>query len=490
MQKILNSLYGKLSAMFLVLLLVSGTALLTFLFYTSRDFVAETDQKLNRSLAEDLALRFQPFLKDSLNYGAIEHTFKELMVMNPRVEIYLLDSEGNLLAYFADPEKIKRMSVHIEPINAFLSTSPSLPLYGDDPRSSNRKKPFSATPVLIGGTQPGYLYVILGGEQYDTASSMVRESYIVRSGILALIGIFLCTSLAGLLLFFLLTKRLRTVTGSVQKFAQGDYPQRVLVHSRDEIGQLGIAFNQMADTIISSMEKIRQNDVLRRELIANISHDLRSPLASIQGYLETVLMKESTLSLEQRRRFLNTVYHNVSMLSRLVNELFELSKLDARQVEPQTEPFSLAELAQDLILEFQPQAEEKRIRLHPPNSPNLPFVYADIGMIERALSNLLENALRYTPEGGDVTVKLTPLENSVQVCVQDNGQGISPEDLPFIFDRFYRADKSRAKNASSAGLGLAIAQKILEAHNSQICVQSEINTGTTFTFELPAYKPV
>ncbi|MDA0746641.1 MAG: sensor histidine kinase, partial [bacterium] len=169
MQKILNSLYGKLSAMFLVLLLVSGTALLTFLFYTSRDFVAETDQKLNRSLAEDLALRFQPFLKDSLNYGAIEHTFKELMVMNPRVEIYLLDSEGNLLAYFADPEKIKRMSVHIEPINAFLSTSPSLPLYGDDPRSSNRKKPFSATPVLIGGTQPGYLYVILGGEQYDTA---------------------------------------------------------------------------------------------------------------------------------------------------------------------------------------------------------------------------------------------------------------------------------------------------------------------------------
>ncbi|MDA0746200.1 MAG: HAMP domain-containing sensor histidine kinase, partial [bacterium] len=276
----------------------------------------------------------------------------------------------------------------------------------------------------------------------------------------------------------------------VQKFAQGDYPQRVLVHSRDEIGQLGIAFNQMADTIISSMEKIRQNDVLRRELIANISHDLRSPLASIQGYLETVLMKESTLSLEQRRRFLNTVYHNVSMLSRLVNELFELSKLDARQVEPQTEPFSLAELAQDLILEFQPQAEEKRIRLHPPNSPNLPFVYADIGMIERALSNLLENALRYTPEGGDVTVKLTPLENSVQVCVQDNGQGISPEDLPFIFDRFYRADKSRAKNASSAGLGLAIAQKILEAHNSQICVQSEINTGTTFTFELPAYKPV
>ena len=488
MTKGLNSLYWKIATIFLVVLLVFGAVQLFVSLHTSVDFVAETDQKLNRGLARDLAERFAPFLADSLDYGAIEHTFHELMVMNPRVEIYLLDEEGSLLAYFAPPEKIKRTAVSIEPIKRFLQageTTPT-PIYGDDPRSPTRRKPFSATSVLIGGEQKGYLYVILGGEQYDSISSVLQGSYIVKNSAFAFGAVFLCTGLAGLVLFFLLTKRLRLMTSAVKRFESGDYRQRIAVGSDDEMGQLGQAFNQMAGTIASTMDRISQNDALRRELIANVSHDLRTPLASIQGYLETVLMKESELSLEERQRFLDIIYHNVTMLGRLVHELFELSKLDARQSEPQPEAFSLAELAQDVALDFQPQAKSESIRLDVDLPQDLPLVHADIGMIERVLANLIENALHYTPAGGRVAVELVPQADGVGVRGSDTGQGIAPRDLPHIFDRFYRAEKNRSRLAGGTGLGLAIARKIVEAHGGEIAVQSQVDVGTTFSFALTA----
>lgn len=482
----LNSLYGKLSIIFLVLLLGLGGVQ----FYVSRqasmDFAAETDQKLNRTLAQDLAKRFEPYLEEQADYGAIEHTFHELMVMNPRVEIYLLDEEGTLLAYFAEQEKIKRMAVDMVPIRDYLDPEhlQSLPIYGDDPRSPDRQKPFSVTPVVIGGSQRGYLYVILGGEQYDSVSSMVGESYTIRTSAYLIGGAFVFTGLAGLLLFFFLTKRLRTMTTTVRGFEQGQYDERLAVRANDEIGQLGRAFNQMADTIVENLEQLKQNDVLRRELVANISHDLRSPMASIQGYLETVLMKDATLEPEKRRQFLNTIYHNVTMLSRMVNELFELSKLDAKQVEPEFEAFSIAELVQDMSLEFQPQAEEKKIRLVMSPAEGLPFVFADIGMIERVMGNLIENAIRYTPEGGEVRVGLERSADGVAVSVSDTGQGIAADDLPHIFDRFFRAEKSRSKLSGGTGLGLAIAKKIVEAHGRAISVKSTVNVGTTFGFAL------
>ncbi|MFT7695272.1 MAG: signal transduction histidine kinase, partial [Candidatus Latescibacterota bacterium] len=402
-----------------------------------------------------------------------------------RVEIYLVDEEGQLLAYFAEPEKIKRMSIDMEPVHTFLGDGElHLPLYGDDPRSPERRKPFSATPVKIGGTQSGYLYVILGGEQYDSVSSMLAGSYIAKTGASILGWAFVAAGLAGLLLFFFLTKRLRSVTATVSRFAEGDYQQRVQPGSDDEIGQLGRTFNQMADHLVESMAKMKMNDALRRELVANVSHDLRTPLASIQGYLETIFMKENEIDEERRQQFLDIIYQNTTMLNRLVGELFELSKLDAHQSEPDTEPFSLIELAQDTVLDFLPRAEKQGVFLEADFSPELPFAHGDIAMVERVLTNLVENALRHTPAGGRIRLAITSTGDALQCEVTDTGQGISTEDLPHIFDRFYRAEKGRS-NKNSTGLGLAIAQKIIEAHGGQISATSTEGEGATFRFALP-----
>jgi len=482
------SLYWKISAVFLLLLVVLGTAQLVLTLRWARSFVQETDQTLNRTLAADLAVTFAPYLDNGLDFDGISHAFKDLMVMNPRVELYLLDDGGNVTAYFAEPDKIKRMTVDLRPVLAYTNDAQP-PLLGDDPRSEDRQKPFSVAPVRI-GNKPGYLYVILGGEQYDSVSAMVAGSSILQTSILVITLALLLTATAGLVLFFIVTRRLRGITEAVNHFRQGHLEARSPVVTRDEIGQLGSAFNEMAETIITNMRELERSDRLRRELVANVSHDLRSPLASIQGYVETVIMKDAALDASQRNEILEVIYQNTTRLSRLVDELFELSRLDAEQTQPNSEPFSMTELIQDVVLKFKPQAGQKVVSLENNLPEELSLVVGDVGMIERVLSNLIDNAIRYSSEGGTVSVELEKRDDRELVCVSDTGPGIPSRDLPHIFDRFYRVEKSRTRESGGSGLGLAIARRIIELHGSRIEAESTEGEGATFSFQLPVYTPL
>ncbi len=470
--------------MFLFLLLALGVVLIFLSVRSAVNFLRETDQQLNRNLARDLAQELHPYLRDSLNTRGIEESFHHLMVMNPRVELYLLDETGDIVAFFADPEKVKRQSVDLQPVGRFLTKSENLPILGDDPRDPERKKPFSVTHITYGQNQKGYLYVILGGEEFDTASEMIKGSYIVRTMVVSLSVTILFTGLVGLIGFAFLTKRFHRMTATVRKFESGDFRERIAVYSQDEIGQLASAFNQMADTIEANMDELQRTDRLRRELVANISHDLRSPLASMQGYLETIQMKEDTLSTQERQKYFRIIFDNTRQLSKLVDELFELSKLDANQVQPHAEAFSLAELTQDVVMKFRPKAEKLNIKLDMALDKTLPPVYADIGLIERALCNLIDNALQYTPENGIVEVEVFRNAQNVRVTVKDTGYGIPAEEIPFVFERFYRVEKSRTRAAGGTGLGLAIAKKILDLHQKTIFIKSVLNQGTTLWFDL------
>lgn len=280
----------------------------------------------------------------------------------------------------------------------------------------------------------------------------------------------------------------------MEAFTQSDFsdPVNLSSHSnttsRDEIDRLGVTFSQMADRILQQLTKLKQTDRLRRELVANVSHDLRTPLASLQGYLETLLLKEGKLTPQEQRNYLEIATKHSERLGKLVYELFELAKLDSHETQLHLEAFSLGELVQDVTQKFQLAAEKRRILLQTDFSADLPFAWADIGLIERVLENLIENALRYTPEGGTVTVALIRGDEKITVQVSDTGCGIPQGDIPYIFDRFYRAEKNQPERLSGAGLGLAIAKRILELHGSPIEVNSTLNVGTTFTFPLSVYK--
>ncbi|MBT5058810.1 MAG: HAMP domain-containing histidine kinase, partial [Gemmatimonadetes bacterium] len=478
----LNRFYLRMSAILLGLLLTAGVVQVGVTLNSYGDFVRESDQRLNRDLAANLAKTFHPFLADSLDQDAIGHVIHESMAMNPFIEIYVVGEQGQLLAYFADPSKIKRMAVDLGPVRSWLADEGDLPLpwLGDDPRSERGRKPFSATPISVGGN-PGYLYVILGGELYDSSAAMIRESYILRATATTLIVVVVCAAIVGVLSFLLLTRRLRHMTDIVRRFRQGDWGQRVQPRDADELGELGAAFDQMADTIVDNVDQLKEVDRQRREMVANISHDLRSPLTSVQGYIETILLRESDLSNEQRRQYLQTVSQSVRFLNRLVNQLFELSKLESGQSQPATEVFSIEELAHDVTAKYQPLADQKQVSLTASKPQALRHVRADISMIERTLDNLIENALRFTPPEGQISIELQQDEGDVLIDVTDTGAGIPADELPHIFDRFYRV----RRHPDGTGLGLAISQRILEAHERSISVKSRVNEGSVFSFSLP-----
>ena len=254
----------------------------------------------------------------------------------------------------------------------------------------------------------------------------------------------------------------------------------------DEIARLELTFRQMAERIDRQLQELQQTDNLRRELVTNISHDLRTPLTTLQGYLETLSLKNTSLTDTERKQYLETAVRHCSRLTGLVDELFELAKLDSCEHISYSEPFSLSELAQDIVQKYRLKASEMNIELHTQSAETSPPVYGDIGMLERVLENLIDNALQHTTAGGRVSVEMHPRGEHVIVRVTDTGCGIPKDELEHVFDRFYRAGNSTSDTDQHAGLGLAIARRIIELHGSHIEVSSEEGKGTEFSFSMPA----
>lgn len=483
-----RTLYARL-ALVLVLLLVSMGLIYSLLTVSAtHHYLREVNQQLNRNLARNLVADRNLVEEGRLNEAKLKETFHDYMVINPSIEIYLLDRNGKILSYSADPGKVKRKHVSLGPIRAFLRND-SYPVLGDDPRSYDRRKAFSVTPIPSAANPQGYLYVVLQGEEFDAVNNTIRESYFLRLSGWAVAGSLIFGLLAGLLIFHLLTRRLRRLAWLMDSFrisnlsAYVPYGQAPPARS-DEIDRLGMTFDQMAERIIRQLDELKTQDMLRRELVAQVSHDLRTPLASLHGYLETLQLKAATLSEAERREYLGTALRHSERLTRLVLDLFELAKLDATRTPPRCEPFGAAELVQDVVQKFQLQARQRGITLNIDIADDtLPRVEAEIGLIERVLENLIENALEHTPEGGRVRVGIRRDAQRVLVTVSDSGRGIASADLPRVFDRFYQAGNDH-RGKDHAGLGLAIAKQILDLHHQTIEVSSVPGNGASFTFSL------
>jgi signal transduction histidine kinase len=495
MSRVFRSLYSKLAAVLTGLFCLVGLSFVVVTLFSTEMYQQEVNQRLNSKLAEHIVAEKLLLENNDVNEEALEEIFHMLMVINPSIEIYLLDTEGNILAFSASPGKVKRKHVNLEPVKSWLEGDATIPVLGDDPRDPDGKKVFTVARIPEKGTLQGYLYVILGGEIYDNVVQKLKGSYILQLSTWMICASLLFALIAGLVLFASLTGRLKRLANVMDAFRRGatlkqiDFPVKKLKHSVDEIDRLGSIFKEMAERIEDQLERLQKADALRRELIANVSHDLRTPLATLQGYIETLLLKEDSLSEEDRRNYLETAIRHCERLSKLVSELFELAKLDSDEISVERESFNLGELVQDVVQKFQLKAGEKGIHISTTIENDLPFVNADIGLIERVLENLIDNAIHYTPRGGSISLMLAPQEEVVSVRISDTGYGIPEEELPSIFNRFYQLDVGRKGKPGHSGLGLAITKRILELHDRSIDVTSALNSGTTFTFQLPAYIP-
>lgn len=486
-----HTLFAKLAVVLGAVLL--GIGLLYVLFSTSlaQHYQQTFLQNLNRDLARNLIVDHNLISAGRLDEAALRETFHHYMVVNPSIEIYLLDAAGAILSYSAEPGKVKRRYVDLGPVREFLAGR-SFPLLGDDPRSHDRRKVFSAAPIPSAQVGESYLYVVLRGEEYERIEQLFQDDLRMRlsgAAVLASLGVGLGV---GLVVFRKLTRRLQQLAGSMRQFCEGSINAYIPFPERsggdDEIDQLGRHYNRMAERIGRQLEDLRHQDKVRRELVANVSHDLRTPLAALRGYIETLEIHADDFDPETRAQYLGIALAHSRRLTRLVDELFELAKLDAREIQLHTEPFAPAELVQDVIQKFQLSAVEHGVRLDMEYGEWLPLVNADIGLVERVLENFISNSLRHTPSGGEINVLLRRCGAQVEISIRDDGEGILPEDLPHIFDRFYRgADQGRG--GYHAGLGLAIAQRIISLHGETIDVVSHPGKGAVFSFRLPVWRP-
>jgi two-component system OmpR family sensor kinase len=482
---VVGSLYTKLAIILTALFGLVALVFVLLLSQATERYQQEVAQKLNAALAGHIVDEHPLFTDGEIDHASLERLFHSLMVINPKVELYLLDTDGRILDFSAPPGKVRRERVDLAPVRRFISRDYTPPLSGDDPRDPGRRKVFSAAPIDVGGGRVGYLYVILASEQYDSVAQMLAGSYVIKVNALLTLVTVVFALLAALLLFAMLTRRLRRLTRAVEDFQYagftGSLPQGG--RSGDEIDRLTLSVNAMAERIAGQVRHLQEIDTQRRELVANVSHDLRTPLASLQGYLETLRLKDGDLGETDRLWHLEVAHRHCMHLGRLVEELFDLARLDANEVQPVLEPFSLAELVQDVVHKFELRARQCEVSLLARYDENLPFVIGDIALIERVMDNLIENALRHTPAGGTVTVAVQPVGETLAVRIIDTGAGIASEDLPHVFERFYQSDKMRTRGG--AGLGLAIARRIVELHGRDIRAASTLGRGTTFAFDLP-----
>jgi two-component system, OmpR family, sensor kinase len=490
----MKSLHGKFFLLIGALVLIMGATAFLLQMRSIREYSLAMTQALNERLAQQIAalyLRGVQLPSDSLpaTIASIESKLAPLMVVNPGIELYILDNHAHLLAYTVPANEVRRKTVNPKPIKDFLEHHFMFPLLGDNPRSAESASIFSAALLDPAYPDAGYLYVILGGPQYDAAAHRLQSKLLFR-GAFTIVGIGIAVALAaGFFVLITMTRRLRLLVSAIDAFRNSQFRSLASVqvgarNEGDELDRLGHAYNAMVTHIQTQMEKIARSDALRRDLIAGVSHDLRTPLASLRGYIETLQIKEDALSPSERREYLQVVSSQSERLHRLVEELFELAKLQDLELRINLEPFSPSELVQDIVQKFSLAAKDKGLELHATFMPNAPLMMGDISLIERLLDNLLENAIRHTAKGR-IEVSVSADAAAITLEVTDTGIGISDDVLPHIFERFY-VDKTRGPSSGGTGLGLAIVKRIAELHGGQVSAYSQLAVGTTFHVRLPA----
>ena len=476
----------RLSLTFALLLLLCSGMSAWIQLRSSRMHEMEVVQGLSRDLASSIARDTQLTDSHGLMPDAVRRLFDQLMLVNPSVEAYLVEPDGRIAGHAAPEGRLKRERIDLEPVRSLLADQP-LPILGDDPRSSDGRKVFSAAPLRVGGRDVGYVYVVLLGEAHDQLNARGSKHAVLTTALWSIAMVaFLCL-VAGLTAFTFITRPLRRLTQSVRGFDINGPPPELLpppaiaVNSRDEIAVLDGAYRQMVGRIGEQWRALTRQDQERRELIANVSHDLRTPLSSLHGYLETLLLKDATLEPGERRRYLHIAIDQSRKVGELAQSLFELARLEYGFVQPDFESFSMVDLVQDVFQKFELRAESRQVALKATFPPQLPPVRGDFGLIERALSNLLDNALRHTPQGGAIEVTLTSTGNELQVMVTDTGPGIAPELREAVFQRPFVVGGARR----DGGLGLRIVHRILELHERSIELVDSSDPGASFRFSLP-----
>jgi signal transduction histidine kinase len=486
----LRSLSVRLTLVLAALFVFLGVVFMVIMGHFSDMYRDEVNQRMNADLAMFIARENRTIGDGAIDLPRLTELLPFVMKVNPAAEVYVLDAHGKVLA-FSGPRPPVRSTVDLAPVRAFLSMTQPLPILGTDPRDAGAQRIFSVAALGDAARPSGYVYAVLGSDA--APASALSRGAVLPLAASAFAASLLFALVTGLVLFHSLTGRLRRLADAVDRFRRAPMqaplpaaaPEAAARHG-DEIARLDAAFAALASQIADQLRTLERIDRDRRTALAHASHDLRTPLAALQGYLQTLAVKGASLDEAQRSQYLAVALRHSERLGRLIDQVFALAKLDDPEAQPRRERFSLGELASDIVHKHRLRAEAAGISLHADIDAEAPPVLADIAMFERLIENLVDNALKFTPRGGRVQVGVNCAQSSVVLEVIDSGRGIAAGELPRIFDRFYRGEPA---SGTSSGLGLAIVKRVAELHGLHLEVSSAPDAGTRVVLQMAADSP-
>jgi len=477
-------------AIFLTVLLLCFSLAAVFFNIALNKYVVEQRTQVLNVYGKRILSAFDVVLENRMDPMST-FIFKNMLegyAYNTSSLIWIADDRGYLLAYSSVPSQYAEKmdvekSLYRLPDQKQYAVSES-----DDPDSEigtfyglfddtgmkwlTLKIPFYFPDIFIDGRE------LRGNILMHTPIPEIQKSGSTILGLL--MPAFFISLIISFILAYVLSKRitspLKQMTDAARDISSGNWKTRIHLKGNDEIKVLADSFNQMVDNL-ENLEK------MRRDFIANVSHELRTPMTSINGFIEGIL--DGTIPDDKQRYYLNIVKDEVKRLYRLVSDLLDIARMESGETKVNLTEFDICEVIRLSVIQLQQFIEDKNINFRANFEQESMHVYADRDAIQRVMLNLIHNAIKFTPEGGSISVAVRDVKGKAEITVSDTGQGIPEEDLPFVFDRFHKADKSRGKDKTGVGLGLYIVKNILKAHNENITVEIEYGNGTTFTFSLP-----
>ena len=384
---------------------------------------------------------------------------------------YILDAETAEVLETSDPDGDKQINI---------TSNILLAMQGGNAYETTIKSDYMDVAVPVSGGDRGFVIYIIDNKQIVQGLNaeifeLILETVLIGVAISIAISLFISRALLS---------PIRGMTRAAEAMADGNFSSKISVESEDEIGVLSRTFNDMAAQIESMLEELKESEKLRREFVANVSHELRTPLTSIRTYAET-LYDSPEIAKETESDFLQVIVNESDRMTKIVRDLLELSRFDAGNTELVFEEFSIEQALRNVCVAVALEASRRGQEFKLEIEEKLPMIKGDKARIEQVLMNVIINALNYTPDEGKISVLANADKTCVSIMIVDTGVGIPEEDLPRVFDRFYRVDKARSRESGGTGLGLPIAKEIVTMHGGDIQISSAPGSGTTVTITLP-----
>ncbi len=474
----------------IVFLLIAGTAVLfmAITYYSAKQYHQATTQLLNREVAEHIAKFTSPYQKKGINKAIADSVFHNAMVLSPSIEVYFLDTNGRVMYYDAPDKDIVQWTVPLDPLNRYIASEGKKFITGIDPRDPDEEKIFSAAKVNASGRYQGYIYVILGSKEFRLASNILYNSHIGNLLLQAFMFVVISSIIITWLYLRRVEKRFHRMIGVLERFKKGDYNARFQKEKNSEFSVFTESFNNMAELLVRNIVHLKQSEEGRKQLIVNISHDLRTPLSIARGYAETLSIKKSENQNlpDKQDHYIDLVIQKITQVEHMVTQLFELSRIESGEIVPHKQPFIFSEIVFEVMNSLMLPASHKNITIECAECSDFSWIDADIKMMESVVQNIIINAISYTKEKNIICVSMKQIENELVFVVENPADPLPDDVLAWINAGSHGDGDSRPQKSM---IGLSIVKRIIHLHHFDLLVTS-VNGYNTFRIIMPLFRNI